>query len=223
MHISKEILSVPVVISSSINRSLLLTVLCFTVLFTVFSLSFTQQAQAHKLNVFCWIGDQQIYGETFFSGGRKSKNIPVHVQDAKSLALLLTTKTDQKGRFQFAPPQQAFAQKLDLLISVNTGDGHRGEWLLTADEYLQIASEASSPAHKKQPAEKLMGMDMESMKAIIRQEIDKELLPVKRKLAEARGEKPSLQDILGGIGCIMGLAGILAWFQAKKKNTSING
>ncbi|MCW5211834.1 hypothetical protein VU04_02865 [Desulfobulbus sp. TB] len=234
MHISKKILSVPVVISGSMNRPPSLKALFFTVFFTVLSvlsLSFTQQAEAHKLNIFCWTSDQQIYGETFFSGGRKAKNVSVHVQDAKSLSQLLTTTTDQKGRFQFVPPQQAIAQKLDLLISVNTGDGHRGEWFLAAGEYLLATSEASAssaPSEVSNAASSLQAteqlhIDMESMRAIIQQEVDKKLLPVKRKLAEAQREKPSVQNILVGISCIIGLTGILAWFQEKKKNTSING
>ncbi len=248
MHISKEILSVPVVISGRMNRPPSLTVLFFTVrftvLFTLLSLSFTQQAQSHKLNVFCWSGDQQIYGETYFSGGRKAKNVPVHVQDAKSLVLLFTTKTDQQGKFQFAPPQQAVEQKSDLLISVNAGDGHRGEWLLTADEYLpastaeasvssaqsapsevsevsEVPDAASSPQDTKQL--NIDNIDMESIRAMIRQEVNKELLPVKRKLAESQDKKPSIQNVLLGIGCIIGFTGILAWFQEKKKNKSING
>ena len=178
-------------------------------------------AHAHKLNVFSWTGDNQVYGEAFFSGGRKAKNIPVHIQNAESLSSLLTTRTDEEGKFQFALPQQAVQQKTDLLITVDTGDGHRGEWLLTTDEYLPAAAD-SPRAAQQSPEEKSAAESMtpETLRAIVRQELARELAPVKRSLAEGREKKITLRDILGGIGCIIGLAGILAWFQAKKKNST---
>ncbi|MCI5137103.1 MAG: hypothetical protein D3922_01515, partial [Candidatus Electrothrix sp. AR1] len=83
------------------NRSPILATLLFTVLFAFFALP----AQAHKMNVFSWAGDQQIYGEAFFSGGRKAKNVPVHVQNSETRTSLLTTQTDDEGKFQFTPPQ----------------------------------------------------------------------------------------------------------------------
>jgi nickel transport protein len=205
------------------NRSYLLTALLFAGVILFLALP----AQAHKLNVFCWTGDQQVYGEAFFSGGRKAKTVQVHVQNAASHASLLTTETDEEGKFQFTPPQQAVAQKSDLLITVETGDGHRGEWPLTADEYLSAASDPTGAAQS--PEEKSAvtsgaSVDREAVRAIVRQELNRELLPIKRHLAEEREKKAGPRDILGGIGCILGLAGILAWFQAKKKKkTSADG
>ena len=207
------------------NRPRILTALLFAVLFSFFALP----AQAHKLNVFSWAGDKKIYGEAFFSGGRKAKNVPVHAQDAESHTTLLTTLTDEEGKFQFTPPQQAVQQKLNLLITVDTGDGHRGEWLLTADEYLSAASDPTGAAQP--PGEEsaikesaIKSVDIEAVRAIVRQELNRELIPVKRHLAEEREKKVNLRDILGGIGCIIGLASILAWFQSKKKKkTSTDG
>ena len=198
------------------SRSRLLTAFLFAVLFSFFSLP----AQAHKMNLFSWADDQQIYGEAFFSGGRKAKDVPVHVQDAESLASFLTTQTDEKGKFQFTPPQQAVQQKMDLLISADSGDGHRGEWLLTADEYLSPDNVHLSATQKDQPTAE--GLDAEAVRKIVRQELNKGLLPIKRHL-EGREKKVNPRDVLGGVGCIIGLAGILAWFQSKKKKkTSAN-
>jgi len=195
------------------NCSRILATLFFAVLFTFFALP----AQAHKMNVFSWAGGQQVYGEAFFSGGRKAKNVPVHVQDRKTRTSLLTTQTDEAGKFQFTPPQQAVQQKLDLLISVDSGDGHRGEWLLTADEYLSPDNAPSSDPQKKARLAASEGLDVEMIREIVRQELKRELVPIKQHLAEGREKKVNPRDILGGIGCIIGLAGILAWFQSKKK------
>ncbi len=200
------------------NQPRTLIALLFAVLYSCFALP----AQAHKMNVFSWAGDQQIYGEAFFSGGRKAKNITVHVQNSETQTTLLTTQTDEEGKFQFTPPQQAVQQKLDLLITAETGDGHRGEWLLAADEYLPADNTPSVVSQEEQPT--VGNFDMEAVREIVRQELNKELVPIKRHLAEGREKKVNPQDILGGIGYIIGLAGILAWFKSKKKKkTSTDG
>ncbi|MCI5148212.1 MAG: hypothetical protein D3916_02215 [Candidatus Electrothrix sp. MAN1_4] len=173
-------------------------------------------AHAHKLNVFSWADDKQIYGEAFFNGGRKAKNVPIQIQDAKSDRVILTTQTDKEGKFQLSPPQQAIQQKLDLRIIGNSGDGHRGEWLLTADEYL-MADSSPVPAVENQAREEL---DIQGIRDIIRQELARELAPIKQQLAEGHEDKARPRDIIGGIGWIIGLAGMLAWILSNKKRNN---
>jgi len=56
----------------------------------------------------------------------------------------------------------------------------------------------------------------EQLTRIIESTLEKELAPVKRSLAKQQEQKTSLQDILGGVGYIIGLAGIAAYFKSKK-------
>jgi nickel transport protein len=175
-------------------------------------------AQAHKLNVFSWANDRQIYGEAFFHGGRKAKNITVRIQDAKSHNLLLSTQTNEQGEFAFTVPQQAAQQRLDLLITADSGDGHRGEWLLEATEYLEHKSSSSNLAPESATGCSTTALiDTEAIREIVRQELKREMLPIKQELAERQEKKIRPQDILGGIGCIIGLAALFTWFQANKK------
>jgi len=51
---------------------------------------------------------------------------------------------------------------------------------------------------------------------VVEKIIVRELIPIKRKLAEGSEQKLTLRDILGGLGYIFGLAGIAAYFQSKK-------
>ncbi|MGB5685305.1 MAG: hypothetical protein WBM35_05810 [Candidatus Electrothrix sp.] len=195
-------------------------------LFAVLFSAFTLPAQAHKLNVFSWADDQRIYGEAFFNGGRKAKNITVDIRNVATQTSLLTTQTDDEGKFQFTPPQQAAQQKMDLLIAADSGDGHRGEWLLVADEYLSPGDPLPTSSVPQKDQAFAGGLDVEIVRKIVRQELNRELVPIKRHLAERSGKKVNLRDIIGGIGCIIGLAGLLAWFQAsqkKKKTTSTEG
>lgn len=198
-----------------------------SIVLLLFSLFLTLPAQAHKLNVFSWTGGNQIHGEAFFSGGRKAKNITIHIEDTETHSLLLTTQTNKQGGFTFTLPQKAVQQQLDLLISADSGDGHRGEWLMEASEYLvpkQSPSTglASATATESKKESAGAAIEVEAIRKIVRQELEQKLIPIRRELAERQEKKVRLQDILGGIGCIIGLAVLLAWFQAnKKKKTTL--
>lgn len=172
-------------------------------------------AHAHKLNIFAWPAkDKTIQGEAVFSGGRKAKNIKIIVQNAETNVVLLETVSDGQGGFHFTQPEQAVQEQMDLLIAGDAGEGHRGEWLLKAAEYI-TAPETDPPAVRK---EKTTGaIDEELVRRIAVQEIDKKLAPVRQALAESRERKPELRDILGGMGCIVGLAGLFVWLQNRRK------
>lgn len=144
-------------------------------------------AQAHKLSVFAWPEGGEIRGEVKFSGGRKAKNVQIAVQSAADHAVLAKTSCDENGTFRFTLPEQLLKAKPDLLIIANGGEGHRGEWLLTA----QVAEEISrSPS------------------------------PIRQSIAERLAPEPTLRDILGGIGCLFGLASLAAWAQSRRAKHS---
>jgi nickel transport protein len=47
--------------------------------------------------------------------------------------------------------------------------------------------------------------------------LDKKLAPVKEMILKSQEQKPRLQDIMGGVGYIIGLAGIVAYMSSRKK------
>ena len=49
--------------------------------------------------------------------------------------------------------------------------------------------------------------------------LDKKLSPMLRMLAESRDQGPKLSDVLGGIGYIIGLVGLAAYFKGKSKGS----
>ncbi|MCI5224447.1 MAG: hypothetical protein D3924_17715 [Candidatus Electrothrix sp. AR4] len=173
-------------------------------------------AQAHKLNIFAWSDGKKIYGEAIFSGGRSAKNIQIKVRESKteSNEVLFQTQTDDQGKFRFVPPERAVKEQLDLLIVTDSGDGHRGEWPLTAAEYLL----PSATADQLQTGL----IDEQRVRRIVQEELSRELTPIKQALAERREKKIGPRDIAGGIGCIIGLAGLLSWLRARKKNEKMS-
>ena len=181
-------------------------------------------AQAHKVRIFAWEEGGTIKTEAKFSGGKPARNSTVTVTDENGNIEILQGKTDDKGTFSFPIPQKAKDNQLNLKITINSGDGHKNSWLLNAEDYLPgagptlhktkkitaIAPEQKPEQEKQLPNEALL-------RKIISSELDRQLGPIKRSLAIQQEKPTSLQDILGGIGYILGLAGIATYFQARRK------
>jgi len=184
---------------------------------------------AHKVRIFAWEnGDSTIMTESKFSGGRAAKNVTVTVIESSTGHELLSGKTDLKGMYQFPIPKTT---SKEIEIVVNGGDGHKNSWLYSLEEAPAPLVASHVPETKNTPqkkAEQTAGKtvvstpsiqcDSEEFTRLINAALDRKLAPLHRVLAESTDHSPTLQDILGGIGYILGLAGIAAYFQSRKKN-----
>ncbi len=191
--------------------------------------SFVNSGFAHKVRIFAWEnGDGTIMTESKFSGGRAAKNVTVTVIEASTGNELLSGKTDTKGMYQFPVPKTT---SKEIEIVVNGGDGHKNSWHYTLEETppLPVASQIpeTKTSPQKEPGQTSMQAvtstpktqcDSEEFTRLINAALDRKLAPIHRVLAESTDHSPTLQDILGGIGYILGLAGIAAYFQSRKKN-----
>jgi len=200
-----------------------------TLLFCLFSAA--SSVHAHKISIFAWASGNTVYGESSFSGGHKAKNAEIQVLNRADNRLLLKTRTDEQGKFSFPLPREAVRNHLDLLLVVSPGEGHRGEWLLPTAEYLapepSATNQAPAAENNKMPQETLttappsravaaLPVDQAALRRIIDQELEKKLAPVKHMLARNSEQGGRLRDILGGIGYILGLAGMAAWARSGK-------
>lgn len=201
-------------------------------------------AQAHKIRVFAYADNGTITAEASFSSGRPAKNSKVMVHNGNGETLLTGTTNDQ-GIFRFAIPRQAKATGMDLNIVVDVGEGHRGAWLLDAADYSTVdysaaqsadsaddsfaensrngtsSGENSSAAPSATPPDNTL--NCQDIEATVERIMAKELAPLKRMIARQRTHTTSLQDIIGGLGYILGLAGILFYFKAKQRTSSNTG
>lgn len=182
-------------------------------------------AFAHKIRIFAWQEGNTISTESKFSGGRPAKNVSLTIINPTSLEKLLVGTTDEAGLFSFPVP---IPQPTELEIIIDSGDGHKNSWT-------HVLESSSSPALSRpsKPSEALTtetsptlvslstnnvtGVDMTQLTETIETILDKKLAPIKKALAEQNDKGPSMQDILGGIGYIFGLAGIAAYFKSQKK------
>jgi nickel transport protein len=189
------------------------------------------------MTVFAWASGNQIQGEVKFSGGRRAKHVSVEAQDEATHAVLMKSETNDNGEFSLVLSAAVLEKKPDLLIVANGGDGHRGEWPLKAKEYMAAEipaadTAAAAPASQEEDEPEAessssppssggtvqtTGIDSLLLRQIVSEEVNRAVTPIRRTLAEQRERGPSLQDILGGIGWIVGMAGIAAWMQSRRQ------
>ena len=163
------------------------------------------QAQAHKIYVFAWVSGDTVTVESYFSGNQPLINGNVTVKDNKSDTILLQGIGDEKGIFTFAVPARAREEKTDLLIVVSGSEGHQSQWLIPATDYLSEKN-ISTPKNSE-------GLSNTELRQMLQEILDQELAPIKRSLAENKQNKPGFRDIMGGIGYLLGLAGLVAWLK----------
>lgn len=181
---------------------------------------FPALAHAHKIRVFAWVAGDTVTVESGFSGGRPLIQGTVEVQNADNGAILLQGKTNERGVFTFSLTKTSQQQQIPLRIIVSSDEGHRNEWLLPAGTDQPGADLDTTDTTETTAAPEIIisGENSdENLTRILDQLLDEKLAPIHRSLAQTEEQKPKLTDILGGIGYLIGLAGIIAWMKRRKR------
>ena len=169
----------------------------------------------HNIRVFAWREATDIIAEAKFSSGRVAKNVAVTVIDLSTGQELLQGNTDLQGLYRFPIPQESGPQ---LSIVVDGGDGHKASWNYALEQKNatattnMVAADITENVKHTPPAENCQ----DQYKALFEASLERELAPIRRSLAESSQRGVSLQDLFGGLGYILGLAGIGALVQARK-------
>ncbi len=186
-------------------------------------------AYAHKVIVFAYVEGDTVYCESKLAGGKKVRQGKIEVYDPKG-NILLTGKTDDNGEFFFKIPK-----KTDLRIILNAGQGHRAEWIIQKQEMEELNQHPAQAGHtlvkkkagntanystsddttrsKQEPC-----VSAKDVQDIVDQSLDRKLKPIRKMLAESLIPGPSITDIIGGIGYIIGLVGTGAYFNYRRKS-----
>jgi nickel transport protein len=189
-------------------------------------------ALAHRVLVFATASGDTIHTESKFIPDTPVRQGKVMVLDAQTGQELLTGQTDDQGKFSFKIPAQAAAQKMDLKIVTEAAMGHRGEWLLKAANYLAGAQAPGTPAPASAPAAPsatatpapaaaMAGtVNQQVLEAALNKVLERQLGPINEKLTDLTIHRTTATDILGGIGYILGLFGVAAYFMSKRQKNS---
>ncbi len=175
-----------------------------------------QPAMAHKLLVMAWIQGDQLVGEAAFGDGSFAANARVAVLDGESKMELSTFNADAQGRFQSVLSEEVLARGTPLLVRVNDGAGHQAEYVIAAQEYASavqddlqadpLAVQAEAHGHEAE-----IFVDQEMIARMVREAVRQEVAPLRREIIALSQSGPGLSEVLGGIGYIIGLAGLGFW------------
>lgn len=86
-------------------------------------------AMAHKVNIFAYVENGEVFTESYFPDGKKVEGGVVEVYD-RTGKKMVEGKTDREGRYSFPLP----AVKDDLNIVLVASMGHKTSFLLKKSE-----------------------------------------------------------------------------------------
>lgn len=181
---------------------------------------------AHKFIVIAWVEGDTVYVESGFGDGSLAKNAKVLVYDDQK-NMLLEGRTNDQGEFSFKVPK-----KIAMKVIVDAAMGHQGESLIPIEDIEAVATETTDtatfqkavpepdrdPQNQGQPVV-VTGLTAKDIQVAVEKALDNKLRPVIKKLAKSEDHGPSVNDIFGGIGYILGLAGVGAYFNSRRKNS----
>lgn len=174
-------------------------------------------AFAHKVNVFAYVEGEKIYTESYFNDGKKCIDSKIEVFDNQGNKLL-EGLTDKEGEFSFEVPLEDENLKIVLTASM----GHRAEYSISADEIRGsvglIKEENEEPVSIVFP--ETSSVDLKEIQSIIEDTLDEKLKPIMREIIEikkSQEDRISPTEIIGGIGYIIGIFGIAAYFLSRKR------
>ena len=179
-------------------------------------------AQAHKVMVFAWVEGDTVFTESKFASGRYAKNARLIVYNAAG-EKLLEGRSDDRGQWAFKPPAPQTLQ-----IVLQAGSGHRGEWKIAAEEFnpspgaatpRSVSAEGVRPESDLghgHPADETVTLSVNEFQMTIEAALEKKLAPIRRRL-EQQDQGPALKDIFGGLGYIVGLVGLVAYWRSRRR------
>lgn len=197
-------------------------------------------ALAHRVNIFAWPDGDNILVECGFNRSSPVRGGLVTVYDAADGGELLRGRTDAQGRFAFPVPD-AMRRGHGLRIEVNAGEGHVNVWNMEASELsgaeplsagsgadsgqadapaaaaASSASAGGGAAAPALPATAGQALTAPEVRAIVTEALNTGLAPLRRELAALSDPGPGLRDIIGGLGWLMGLAGIACYALARRR------
>ena len=204
-----------------------------------------ESVYAHKVNIFAYAEDGRIHAEGYFVDGSKCKNSLVEVIDEKSGEKLLEGHTNDNGQFVFDIPRVTSiklilhagtghqneyvlnAEEVKEALSKTAEKQKTIKTVQQSEEAVKKKLKNVGAANSQDEKNSMGGQHDIDTKSFTPQDLDeaigramdKKLLPVIKILLalQKKIEKPGITEILGGIGYIIGILGIIAYFKERSK------
>lgn len=181
--------------------------LCQAVLSLAILAAMASPASAHRLKVFASAIGDSIEGEAYFVGSGPAAGVAVTLRDGAG-NVLTSGRTGADGRF--ALPASGAG---DIVVTVDAQDGHIARFTVAGSEPTATSSSprssAAGPSTASQsPAATVPLADIELAVA-------RRIAPLAAQV-DALQSSLRLQDIIGGVGYIVGLFGLLAFVNSRR-------
>lgn len=164
-------------------------------------------AEAHRLRVFATVEGGAIEGYAFFVGGGRPDGAAVRFVRAGDV--VHATTTDAEGAFAWRPEEPG-----PLTVVVDPGGGHTAEVTLGAERF------GAAPAGDATPVSAAATASPDALDPSLEAAIEAAVARQIRPLLEAQAEAESrirFNDVMGGIGMIVGLAGVALWARTRTR------
>lgn len=163
-------------------------------------------ALAHKVNVFAYAENGVVHTESYFNDGTPCQGSRIVVYGEGGEVVAQGT-TDAQGMLSFPVDRPQ-----DLRIVLEASMGHKNETRLSAAE-IGGADTPAAPTPPAQTLQKTPQVDAKALEEAVDRALARRLKPIRETLMrlERAQEKPSVATVLGGIGFILGLAGVYLW------------
>jgi nickel transport protein len=194
----------------------------------------TSIAQAHRVRLFASVEGDVITGHAYFGSGAHIADATVTIAAPDGTRLAAVTTSDV-GTFRFTP-----TMRCDHVLTLRLSDGHAATWTIPADELPADLPTPPSPQHGEPPAhihashtdpvahdhaehshppmESVGRTDLEPIvRAVVRDEVSRQIHPVREQIDRYEATV-RWRDVLGGIGYILGLAGLAALILSRRSS-----
>lgn len=179
-----------------------------------------ESAHAHTMNMFAYAEGGKIRGEVFARGGSPIIGAKITAYNPEGETLAETT-TDDAGQFSLVP-----TKRCDWRLVAETDDGHRAEYTVPSAELsADVAENADKPIEPSQPAPQAETAPpppptsesvASASPADETADLSRQVAALRRELNQLRAEL-RWQDVIGGIGYILGLMGLTFYFLGAQK------
>ncbi|MDD3446991.1 MAG: carboxypeptidase-like regulatory domain-containing protein [Zavarzinia sp.] len=179
-------------------------------------LAVVEPATAHRLKLFATVEDGAITGYAFFIGGGRPEGSTIVIRDAQGIEVHRTA-TDAEGRFAWTPPAPGA-----FTVTVDAMDGHMAEARLDAQRFGAVV-DAAVPAAPAPPGNAVSTgtppapADTAMIERAVDRAVERQLRPLLEAYDAAEG-RVRFNDVVSGIGMIVGLAGIGLWASSRRKS-----
>jgi nickel transport protein len=177
-------------------------------------------ALAHRLKVFAAAVGPEINGQAYFVGGGGAAGAQIRIEDSGGRELA-TLAADEQGRFRFTA-----TVRLDHRIVADAGDGHSARFVVPARDLPPSlpapAGEGAAAIGEPPPAANAppaIVLPTSQLRDLVGEAVAQQILPLRQQIM-AYEDRVRLHDVLGGIGVIVGVAGLALWSKARRLDRS---